>query len=487
MMKKFLSIILLSTSLLLISTKADAQLEEGSIAPDWTLTDINGVQWNLYTLLNEGKSVFLDYSAVWCGPCWSYHTGGNLEALYEDYGPDGTNEVMVFFIEADGFSTIDELNGIGAGTQGNWVAGTPYPIILTNVGDASYDAVSDYEIAYFPTIYRVCPNRIIKEVGQVSETVLYNSIASCEIASASIDPSIMAYTGETVGCSEVELSINMQNMGFDPLTSCTIKAFEGATELLSYDWSGDLSIYEMEEIVIGSITLTSAESDIDIEITSPDDITDNNTVSTTISYEDNISMVIHLEFKTDNYPTQLRWEVIDESTGEQIYEEGPYTNGDKNEIVFDEDITLPGLGCYTFNCFDTGGDGITGSGYFKLFNDAGGLIVQGTENVGYKQAVALKVANETAITTIAAVSAFSIYPNPAQSECTINFDLATSEEMNIAVVDLLGREINSVINSNLSAGDHSFTIDITNFANGIYFVKMESNGVNQTVKFVVAH
>nr|MBP9795337.1 T9SS type A sorting domain-containing protein [Chitinophagales bacterium] len=82
---------------------------------------------------------------------------------------------------------------------------------------------------------------------------------------------------------------------------------------------------------------------------------------------------------------------------------------------------------------------------------------------------------------------FSIYPNPAQSEFLINFDLATSEEINIAVVDLLGREINTVTNSNLSAGNHSYTVDVTNFANGIYFVKMESNGVNQTVKFVVAH
>ena len=487
MIKKFLTLLLISAIVILVPSKAEAQLEDGSIAPDWTLTDINGIEWNLYTLLDEGKSVFLDYSAVWCGPCWSYHTGGNLETLYEDYGPDGTNEVMVFMIEADGFSTMEELTGVGGSTMGDWVTGTPYPIFLTHFGDPSYDAVSDYEIGYFPTIYRVCPNRVIKEIGQVSVTALYNSIADCEIASAAVDPSIMSYTGETVGCSDVELSVNMQNMGFDNLTSCTIKAFEDGTEVLTYDWSGDLALYEMEEVVIGSIVLSSEEAEIDIEITSADDVTENNAVSTTISYEDDISMVIHLEFKTDNYPTQLRWEVIDESTGEQIYEDGPYNNGEKNEVVFDEDITLPGYGCYTFNCFDTGGDGITGSGYFKLFNEDGGLIVQGTENVGYKKAVALKVADETTINVIDAISALSVYPNPVQAELVVDFNLTTTEDINISIVDMLGRRINSVTSSNLTAGDHKYTIDTSTFANGLYFVKMESNGVNQTVKFTVAH
>ena len=52
---------------------AKAQLANGSIAPDWTLTDINGTTHNLYNYLDNGYTVFIDFSAVWCPPCWAYH------------------------------------------------------------------------------------------------------------------------------------------------------------------------------------------------------------------------------------------------------------------------------------------------------------------------------------------------------------------------------------------------------------------------------
>ena len=47
---------------LLIGFASFAQLPNGSIAPDFTATDIDGVEHNLYELLDEGKKVIVDFS-----------------------------------------------------------------------------------------------------------------------------------------------------------------------------------------------------------------------------------------------------------------------------------------------------------------------------------------------------------------------------------------------------------------------------------------
>ena len=43
-----------------------AQLPPNSFGEDFTLTDINGNEFNLHSTLDEGKTVILDLFAVWC-------------------------------------------------------------------------------------------------------------------------------------------------------------------------------------------------------------------------------------------------------------------------------------------------------------------------------------------------------------------------------------------------------------------------------------
>ena len=86
-MKRILLITLVG---ILSFSYSSAQLADGSIAPDWTLTDVDGTAHNLYSYLDGSYTIFLDFSAVWCGPCWSYHTSGALEDLYIHHGPAGS-------------------------------------------------------------------------------------------------------------------------------------------------------------------------------------------------------------------------------------------------------------------------------------------------------------------------------------------------------------------------------------------------------------
>ena len=64
------------------------------------------------------------------------------------------------------------------------------------------------------------------------------------------------------------------------------------------------------------------------------------------------------------------------------------------------------------------------------------------------------------------------YPNPFNPVTKISFELPNDAKVKLVVYDLLGREIKSIVNSQLTTGKYTFEFDGNNFSSGVYFYKI---------------
>ena len=276
--------LLLLTLISFFTLTLSAQLPNGSTAPDWTLTDVNGTAHNLYNYLDNSYTVFLDFSAVWCGPCWGYHTSGALESLYEHHGPSGfpnvdantTDDVMVFMIEGDA-NALACLYGTGCGTQGDWITGTNYPVFCTDGTVNNDNTTSLYDIGFWPTIYMICPDRSTTEVGQSSNP--YNIISCNPAATLSNDPKVMSYTGASIQCNgTLAPVVTIINNGINNLTSVDVEVdVTGATTFnTTVTWNGNLGTYQSTNFVLPTITGMQGYEFVMITISNPNGGIDGN-------------------------------------------------------------------------------------------------------------------------------------------------------------------------------------------------------------------
>ena len=468
----------------------NAQLPDGTLCPDFTGTDINGNTHNLYSYLDAGYTVVLDISATWCPPCWSYHQAGTLEDLWMNHGPAGgtgvsastTDDVIVLWIEGDASTTLADLQGTTAGTQGDWITGTNFPII----DDATI--AQTLGIAYFPTLYTVYPDRYLEESGQGGST--YSNISANignHTGSTGVDAGLFSYTGETVACGSLDVQVLIQNKGTQVLNAgdITVNVSAGGTNIGSATNSTTLAQWETESVSVPA-TLSSAAT-ITVEAVATGDVNNgNNSLTQAIGFATAGSGDLTFTLTLDQYPTETSWEFAN-SAGSVLASGSGYTT---NYQVITETLSVPSDDCYSVTIMDSYGDGLGGAqwggtdGSWTIVDAAGTTIASGTGDFGDENVDKMQMTTGSVGLNENGINELSIFPNPFTNNATISFNVEGLERTTIEVINTIGQNVQS-FDLGTVTGNQLVQLDATELPAGFYLVSITSGKNTVTSRVTV--
>lgn len=474
--------ITLLLALLVFSFQSNAQIAPGSVAPDFTVTDINGNTHHLADYIAAGKTVIMDISATWCGPCWNFHNSKALEDIYNSYGQGGSSEVVVLFVEGDNTTTDADLHGTGTNTRGNWVEGVPYPIIDgTNISNL-------YEITYFPTLFRICPDGLVSEINAGSASTIRASVNSNCGTLTGTQNNIGSLDNSNSFCSANGNAVaKLRNYGENIITSATVNLKENGNVVATKNYTGSMPRFTTRTLTFDAYNY-DANADYSVEVVSANSANPFNTgitsaeMGVTIAKQAPTDIVVKIY--TDNYPSEASWN-IKNGAGTIVASGGPYvgnTNGggaDANTTKI-HNVSLVANDCYTINLLDSFGDGwsygTTPHGV-EVFDTNDNLILS---RLGGNFGTSLPIANALTTSALAnetfEATAFKVSPNPTSGLISIN----TEGAVNVSIIDITGKVI---LTANNITKDKN--IDLSGFQKGMYLAKIVSTSGSTTEKIIL--
>jgi hypothetical protein len=139
------------------------------VEEDIVLRDVMGNRHIIDQYLEDGISVILNFSSTWCRPCWKYEQRGILDVVWQAFGPDGSKQAVVLFLEADPRTSEDCLFGqdnCNDFSYGDWTK-KPYPTI--SLSSRNLFLNKTYKITRFPSVIGIsAKDRSIHTLGQIT-------------------------------------------------------------------------------------------------------------------------------------------------------------------------------------------------------------------------------------------------------------------------------------------------------------------------------
>lgn len=369
---------------------------------------------------------------------------------------------------------------------------------------------------YMDYTFDTCLNTFTADQVSRMQTVLANSPRRVELLSSTVCQPAVNLDGK-IGINSLNKNncngtvtpeIVLTNRGLNQLTSATIHYYLNNDTPLTYNWAGSLGFNQSDTFslpILSGLVNTNVFNIEIISINSSTDLNSNNDFAseefTILSYATGSNIVLNLQ--PDYWGTEITWKLVDENNV-VLDSGGPYQDGTYNAFT---GYTLDALdtrtwsslseGCYTFTIYDSWGDGICNyasigdgapeaDGYYSLSSDGiefaqgcnfGDLNADGSFSVS--ESVSFKISSLGTI-DFDLGNSISIYPNPATDILNIKTNNNISPPDGYTIYNVLGQ----VVSEKDLKSNHDLTINISDYSNGMYFIKISSETASVTLPFI---
>jgi len=102
---------------------------------------------------------------------------------------------------------------------------------------------------------------------------------------------------------------------------------------------------------------------------------------------------------------------------------------------------------------------------------------------------AFEYSNEVEVTILEVLNDFTLnqnYPNPFNPSTRISFSIPENSFVTLNVFDVLGNEIETLVNRDLSAGSYDIEFVSKNFTSGVYFYNLTAGEFTKTMKMILS-
>lgn len=154
----------------------------------------------------------------------------------------------------------------------------------------------------------------------------------------------------------------LKNFGSNTLTSANISYQISGGSAQNFNWTGNLSQGASDTFSIPTQNLAVGNYTLTVSSSNPNGNMDQNSAND--SENSNFTIVLFgqevvLTINTDCYGSETSWDIVSDATGSIIFSGGPYPDVTGGEVI--NEVLCMESGCYTFNIYDSYGDGMFGS------------------------------------------------------------------------------------------------------------------------------